>query len=100
MARKLLWWDSSEENTNAAAGSNNNINTVVVAEPVKIEHDWIVYLLSIITIIKLLEMAYLIYRGHQRRLKKRYTNYAINASLAPTSCPPPPQQGHPNQGTR
>lgn len=43
-----MFWDSSEESTNAAAGSNNNINTVVVSDPVKIEHDFLIYLLCTI----------------------------------------------------
>lgn len=91
MERQLLWFDSSEENTNAAAGANNNVNTVVVAEPVQIEHNLLVYLLGTITIIKLLEFLYICYRANQRRLKKRYAPPYIH--FVNPNANQPPHQG-------
>lgn len=71
----MLFFDSSEETAINPQG-NNNINSVTVAEPVTIEHPFIEYLLIAITAIKVIELAYILYRSNQRRLKKRYTGPA------------------------
>lgn len=68
-----MFFDSSEETVNTAEG-NNNLNNVVITEPVQIEHKLIQYLLIVITVIKVIELAFVAYRCHQRRLKKKYSN--------------------------
>lgn len=70
-----MFFDSSEETVNNPQG-NNNINNVVVTEPVEIQHDTIEYLMIAITIMKCIELCYVLYRCHQRRMKKRYANNA------------------------
>lgn len=79
MARSLLFWDSSEEITSAG---NINSNSVIITEPVKIEHDLIVYAVCTIAAIKVAELLYLVYRTHQRRLKKKYQQSNGNHALA------------------
>lgn len=81
-----MFWDSSEELTTNQATGNSNVATVNISEPVHIEHDLMIYCLVIITIVKILELLYILYRAHQRRLKKRYgqqpgpyaSQYALN----------------------
>lgn len=53
-----MFWDSSEETINDAEG-NNNLNSVVIDEPVEIEHDLIQYLPIVITVVKLIELMYI-----------------------------------------
>ena len=62
---------SSEEQTLESNGEVNN--NVIVSNPVNVESEEIVTLLTIIVILKGMEMAYLLYKAFQRHYKKKYS---------------------------
>lgn len=68
------WWDSSEEQVikdNQINGlGNGNISNVILGDSA----DTLLILVIILTVLKFLEFAFVIYTGHVRKIKKRYNN--------------------------
>lgn len=51
-------------------------NNVVFTEPVPIHHETLEWLILVICIVKVIELAITIYKIHQKQLKKKYGNNA------------------------
>lgn len=66
---------SSKAATAEATAVNTN---VTLSEPSERNYNTLVYLLVLIAVIKIVELAVALYRSHQRSLKKKYTQ-AVNA---------------------
>jgi hypothetical protein len=63
---------SSEEQTLESTGEVNN--NVIVGNPVDVENEEIVFLLSVICILKLLEFGYICFKAYNRSVKRKYQN--------------------------
>lgn len=61
---------SEEVKTVDSSGAVNN--NIVFTDPVRISNKEIVTLLLVIAIIKVLELAFFVYREHKKTLKKKY----------------------------
>lgn len=60
-----------ESKTVDAAGAINN--NLVFSQPVPIHHKMLEWLILIICIVKVIELAITLYKIHQKNLKKKYT---------------------------
>lgn len=64
------FFGSSEEQTLESTGEVNN--NVIVGNSVDVKSDEIVTLLTIIAVVKVVELLYIGVRSYQRHLKKKY----------------------------
>lgn len=64
---------TKEENRDIDTTGSVNTN-VVIGHTVDISNDYLLILLSIICVIKIMEILYFIYNGHIKKIKKRVQN--------------------------
>lgn len=68
----IFFWDSSEEQTKNVDTTGTVNNNVVIDQTVPIHNDHLVILLYIITVIKVLEFIYILFKVFVRKQKKKY----------------------------
>lgn len=73
-----MFWDSEESKTVDTTGTVNN--NVVVSNPIEL-HDNAYYLLVLLCVLKLIEVAYLLFSGYRRQLKKKLLKTQANNHL-------------------
>lgn len=62
----------TESKTQESTSNGEVINNVTIDQDVKVTNSHILILLSIIAVIKILELLYHVYSIHRRNLQKRY----------------------------
>lgn len=63
----------STEEVKAVDSSGAVNNNIVFTDPIRISNKEIVLLLSIICVIKIVELLFFVYREHKKNLKKKYS---------------------------
>lgn len=64
------WFSEDEEQLIKNADNSGNVSNVVLGD----NANFVQIFLIILTILKFIEIAYIIYTSHVRRIKKRYNN--------------------------